>query len=191
MKKAIFIDKDGTLIHDIPFNIDPARIRLVEGAIEALHKLQSAEYLLILISNQSGVAHGYFEEAALTGVDAKLSALLAEGQVRLDATYYCPHHPDGLVKKYAIDCQCRKPKPGMIIKAALDYNIDLSQSWMIGDILHDVEAGNRAGCKTILINNGNETEWLRNEFRYPTATLDSLRNASDLIIQSSLEEAAL
>ena len=81
--------------------------------------------------------------------------------------YYCPHYPDGKIQKYKIECDCRKPKPGLILQAAREHDIDLSNSWMIGDILNDVEAGNRAGCKTILLDNGNETEWIWNEIRTP------------------------
>ena len=182
LHKAIFIDKDGTLIDNIPFNTDPALIALKEGAIEGLKLLSDAGYLLIVVSNQGGVAYGYFEEKELERVKLKINYLLGDENIYLDGFYYCPHHPNGAVKKYAIDCNCRKPKPGMLLKAKSDFNIDLGRSWMIGDILHDIEAGNRAGCKTILIGNENETEWNINKDRIPLYTACDIKQAADFII---------
>lgn len=167
LQKAVFIDKDGTLIPDIPYNIDPDKITIEKQTIEGLKLLKKEGFVLIVISNQSGVAKGYFEEKDLEPVWNKISALVQEHQLKIDAFYYCPHEPNGVVKRYAAECNCRKPLPGMILKAASEFDINLSQSWMIGDILNDVEAGNRAGCSTILIDNGNETEWKRSEERTP------------------------
>jgi D-glycero-D-manno-heptose 1,7-bisphosphate phosphatase len=151
MQKAIFIDKDGTLIHDVPYNVNPELITLSDGAGEALRRFKMAGYLLVVISNQAGIAKGLFEEAALEGVQRRLGELLAAYDVALDGFYYCPHLAEGSVALYARTCDCRKPKPGMLLKAARDLNIDLKQSWMIGDIAADSEAGRRAGCRTILI----------------------------------------
>lgn len=183
MRKAIFLDKDGTLIKDIPYNVDPALIVLQDNSVEGLKQLQDEGYLLIIISNQSGVAHGYFHENELHKVKDKLEELLEEYSIKLDGMYYCPHHPQGNIKSYSITCNCRKPQPGMILAAARDFNLDLSNSWMIGDILHDVEAGNRAGCRTILIDNGNETEWMINDFREPTYKVNSINEAASFIFQ--------
>ncbi len=190
---AVFLDKDGTLIPDIPYNVDPAKIELAAGAGRALRSLSHKGYKFIVISNQSGVARGYFAESALVGVKERLQALLHLDRVTLSGFYYCPHHPTGALsagrnseetRRYAIDCLCRKPKPGLILKAAKDHDIDLSQSWMIGDILNDVEAGRKAGCKTILIDNGNETEWILSPDRIPHyRAVDLLQAAA--IIQSS------
>jgi len=188
MNKAVFLDKDGTLIPDIPFNVDPDKIILVQGARDALKQLQLQGFLLIIISNQSGVAHGYFEESELNPVHERLSALLGP-DIPLTSFYYCPHHPDGRIQQYVLECQCRKPRPGLILQAAADHQIDLKKSWMIGDILNDVEAGNRAGCKTILINNGNETEWLEDEMRHPTAIVNNWTEAAAKILQSNLQQA--
>jgi D-glycero-D-manno-heptose 1,7-bisphosphate phosphatase len=184
MNKAVFVDKDGTLIHDVPYNVDPTLIQLQEGAGNGLKQLKEGGYLLVLVSNQAGVAHGYFREDALRNIEEKLQHELKKDGVQLDALYFCPHHPDGIVKEYAFPCDCRKPKPGMLLKAAQHFNIDLSRSWMIGDILHDVEAGNRAGCHTILINNGNETEWKLNPFRHPTKTTKSIAEAATVILHT-------
>jgi D-glycero-D-manno-heptose 1,7-bisphosphate phosphatase len=184
MRKAIFIDKDGTLIRDVPYNVDPALIELEESAAEALEMLKKYDYLIIVISNQSGVAHGYFREADLEQVKDRIQQLLRHEHVAIDGFYFCPHHPNGRENEYATQCDCRKPQPGMILRAAIDHNIDLSQSWMIGDILHDVEAGNKANCKTILINNGNETEWALSESRWPTNIVQNLMEAAAVILQS-------
>ncbi len=183
MKKAVFLDKDGTLIPDIPYNVIPEKITLHESAAEGLRKLQAAGFLFIVISNQSGVARSLFEESALQSVEEKLSDLLEKIGVSLTGFYYCPHHPDGSHPDYSHACDCRKPQPGMLQKAAVEQSIDLAKSWMIGDILHDVEAGNRAGCKTVLIDNGGETEWLSGPFRTPTFTVANLDEAADAILE--------
>src|SRR3954466_10345832 len=141
MNRAIFIDKDGTLIPDIPYNVNPDLITLQNNAVNGLMLLQNEGYLLFIISNQAGIAHGYFSEKEMPVVNKKIISLLAQNYLNLNGFYYCPHHPDGTIKKYSIDCDCRKPLPGMIFKAAKEHNIDLAESWMIGDILNDVEAG--------------------------------------------------
>lgn len=167
MTKAIFIDKDGTLVPDIPYNVDPEKITLQDGVTEGLKLLKAQGYVFIMISNQSGVARGYFEEEALIGVKNKIQALLEADHILFEDFYWSFNHPQGTVKKYALECNFRKPKPGMIMRAAEEHQIDLKQSWMIGDILNDVEAGKRAGCRSVLIDNGNETEWIMNEYRTP------------------------
>lgn len=182
MAKAIFLDKDGTLIPDIPYNVNPDLITLQADAIEGLQRLKKEGFLFIIISNQAGVARGIFNEDALPAVEQRLSELMAAHELELSGFYYCPHYREGSIAAYTQDCDCRKPKPGMILKAAQEHDIDLSQSWMIGDILNDVEAGNRAGCKTVLINNGNETEWVAGPKRSPTYTCSSINQAADDIL---------
>jgi len=177
-RKAVFIDKDGTLIPNIPYNIDPERITIEDKTIEGLRLLKDEGFLFIVISNQSGIAKGYFKEMDLEHVWNKISALLQRHEITIDAFYYCPHEPNGTVEQYAVECDCRKPLPGMILKAASQLKIDLSQSWMIGDILNDVEAGNRAGCSTILIDNGNETEWQMSEERTPAFIAGNILEAA-------------
>lgn len=183
MNKAVFWDKDGTLIPDIPYNVDPARITLYPDAGISLYRLKRAGYKLIVISNQSGVAQGRFAENELAAVWERLTQLLAPFGAEPDGFYYCPHHPDGSVHPYAGECACRKPEPGLLIRAAWEHRIDLSQSWMVGDILNDVEAGNRAGCRTILIDRGNETEWLMNSHRQPTAKATTIDEATDYMLK--------
>jgi D-glycero-D-manno-heptose 1,7-bisphosphate phosphatase len=182
MEPAIFIDKDGTLIHDIPYNVDPDLILLQDNCVEGLKTLCDSGYKLIVVTNQSGVACGFFTEEDLYTVEQKLRSLLEPFAIKLSGFYFCPHHEKGIVHEYAAACYCRKPMPGMLLHAADVNDIDLSNSWMIGDILNDVEAGNRAGCKTILIDNGNETEWLTGEFRTPTITCRNINEAADCIL---------
>lgn len=185
MNKAIFIDKDGTLIHDVPYNVDPALIRFNDGAIDALQQWSGAGYLIVIISNQSGIAYNYFSEEAIEKVNQYLTAQFAFHHITLHGFYYCPHHPAGNNALYAVECNCRKPLPGLILEAAKALSVDVRQSWMIGDILNDVEAGNRAGCRSILLNNGNETEWLQGEYRVPGYTTGSLREAAHFILHHS------
>jgi len=190
MIKAVFLDKDGTLIDDIPYNVNPDLITLKEGAAEGLQKLKQAGYKFIVVSNQSGVARGYFDEGELKKVEYRLKELLGQYQLDLEAFYYCPHHPEGKIEVYSVECNCRKPAPGMLQKAAVEHQIDLQSSWMLGDILNDVEAGNRAGCHSILIDNGGETEWIKDTpYREPEATFSNISFAADYILEHSVEFA--
>lgn len=181
MNKAIFIDKDGTLVKDLPYNVDPKKIQMYSDVPFALQRFIEDGYKIIVITNQPGVAYGYFKEEQIKLVEKELTMQLKKFNIPIDGFYYCPHHVMGTVTKYTLDCECRKPKPGMIEKAAQDLNINLTESWMIGDILNDVEAGLRAGCKSVLINNGNETEWFLNKLRIPTLIVSSMKEAAEKI----------
>lgn len=181
-RAAVLLDKDGTLIEDVPYNVDPALMRLTEGAVAALRVLHEAGYLLIVVSNQSGVARGYFDEQAIGPVEARLRELLDAAGVRLAGFYYCPHHPDGPVERYAVVCECRKPAPGLLLRAAREHRLDLARSWLVGDILHDVEAGRRAGCRTILLDVGNETEWDLTPARTPDFVAPTFADVARLIL---------
>lgn len=181
--KAVFLDKDGTLVENLPYNVDPERIRLTRGALEGLAELHAAGYLLVVVSNQSGVARGFFPESALAGVERRLRGLLGEAGLRLAGFYYCPHHPEGKVAAYARECECRKPHPGLLVQAARDLELDLEACWMVGDILDDVEAGRRAGCRTVLLDNGGETEWITSPQRLPDWTVPDLAAAASAILR--------
>src|SRR5262249_14510271 len=124
-QRAVFLDKDGTLVEDVPYNADPARIRLAAGCAAGLRSLCAAGYRLFVVSNQSGVARGYFPEAALVDVERRLRDLLGELGVPLAGLYYCPHHPEGRVAECARRCECRKPEPGLLLRAAGDSRLDL------------------------------------------------------------------
>jgi len=181
LNKAIFLDKDGTLIKDVPYNVDPNKVVLEAYAIEALNVFQNKGYKLIIVSNQPGIALSLFDIVSLDKLRRYIWNLLFENNINLNAFYYCPHYVSGNNPIYSIACNCHKPMPGMLLQAAIDHQIDLAQSWMIGDILNDVEAGARAGCKTIHIDNGNETEWLEGAFRVPTFTVGNLKEAAQVI----------
>ncbi len=180
--KAIFIDKDGTLIPDIPYNVNPDLITISDAVIEGLQLLKAEGFLLIVISNQSGVARGYFPLDALQVVKQAISDKLSKHDVEIDDFYFCPHYSEGESKEFVMNCECRKPRPGMILKACEEHKIDATRSWMIGDILNDVEAGNRAGCKTVLLENGNESEWITGEYRTPTFLATGFLKAAHFIV---------
>lgn len=190
MRRAVFLDKDGTLIEDVPYNVDPALIRLMPGVGEALRTLQEAGFTLVVVTNQSGVARGLFPESALGGVEARLRELLAEDGVTLAGFYACPHHPEGTVAGYAQDCDCRKPGPGLLRRAAGELDLDLDASWMVGDILNDVEAGRRAGCRAVLLDNGGETEWVPGPYRVPHHTVRSWPEVAAAILTATREGRA-
>lgn len=185
-KKAIFLDKDGTLVRDVPYNVDPAKIELLDGVADGLRQLDALGYSFVVVTNQAGVAKGYFKEEALSGVESRLQQLLADSGVSLAGFAYCPHHPEGAVQEYTVKCPCRKPMPGMLLDASVKYGISLSESWMVGDILDDVEAGNRAGCKTILIDPvRNERKKIVGEsFRRPSYIVDDFKEVANLIINN-------
>ncbi len=187
--RAIFLDKDGTLINNVPYNVDPALIELAPGVIKGLPGLRRAGYRLVLITNQSGVARGYFQEADLRTLFAGLNDhLYRQSRVRLDGFYFCPHHVDGTVKRYRVACNCRKPAPGLLLQAAREMNIDLKDSWFIGDILDDVEAGHRAGVQTVLIANGNETRWKGGLQRTPDYLVHDFEEAARVILTNDRKD---
>ena len=178
---AVFLDKDGTVLEDVPYNIDPGRMRFAPGAEQGLRELHDEGYRLVIISNQSGVARGYFPESALASVERKLSEMMGGIGIPLDGFYYCPHHPEARLAEYRMECGCRKPKPGLLLRAAHEMNIDLSASWLVGDILDDIEAGRAVGCGTVLIGNGNETEWRVSAERWPDHIAADLAQAARYI----------
>jgi D,D-heptose 1,7-bisphosphate phosphatase len=186
-RRAVFIDKDGTIIPDEPFNIKPSLIRLYDDAGEALKLLQQHGYLLMIVTNQSGIARGYFGEDELRAAFDTIRKLLKQYDVHLDDIYYCPHALEGENAFYVKECECRKPRPGLLLRAARQHGVSLNDSWMIGDILHDVEAGNRAGCRSILVDHHNETEWIMTNSRRPFGLVSNLRDAVKLILATDHE----
>lgn len=150
-RRAVFLDRDGTLIVDKPYNADPRQIELLPGVIDGLRLLRDAGYVLIVLTNQSGIARGYFSERDLASMHRQLDRLLVRHEIRVLAYYFCPHHVDGSRPELAIPCVCRKPAPGMIWRAAADWSIDLHASWLVGDRRTDVLAAAAAGCPAILI----------------------------------------
>jgi len=188
--KAIFLEKDGSLIEDSPDNMEPRRIRLGSGAGPALRLLARLDFRFFVVSHQAGIAHGLVAESVMDAVGDRVTDLLFRENLTLDGFYYCPHDPLGTLAQYATECHCRKPLPGLLLKAAFEHNIDLRASWVIGDVLHDVEAGNRAGCRTVLLDNGKENEWRLGPRRIPTRMAPDLYAAAVLIAGHQEQENA-
>jgi len=152
--KTVFLDRDHTLIEDPGYIADPSAVKLLPGVEIALKWLAQAGFKLVIVTNQSGVARGLITEQQLESIHQELRRQLAQHGTHVDAIYFCPFHPEGTVEKYAMNSPLRKPQPGMLRKAADELDIDLSNSWMIGDSPHDIEAGQRAGCRTIRLRAG-------------------------------------
>lgn len=159
-QKAIFLDRDGTLNKYVGFLRKEEEFELIDGVAEAVKKINQSGYLAIVITNQPVIARGEVTFEGLQTIHNKMETLLGKEGAYLDGIYFCPHHPhkgyEGEVSELKIDCDCRKPKPGMLLKAAEDFNIDLSQSYMVGDGENDIKAGMAAGCKTVLLNTEGE-----------------------------------
>jgi len=159
LNRAVFLDRDGVInelvyhqeqeVIDSPFT--PSQFKLLSGVTEALKTLHATGYLTILVSNQPGIAKGHMTAKNFESIRQKMALELNKDGAALDGEYYCLHHPKSVVEKYRIACDCRKPLPGMLFKAAREKDIDLKQSWLIGDNLSDIQAGKAAGCRTILV----------------------------------------
>ncbi len=149
--KAVFVDRDDTLIEDFGYISNPAQVKLLPGVELAIKSLRQAGYKIVCVTNQSGVARGMFTEEELEAIHDELYRQLAAKGTELDGLYYCPYHPDGTVESYAKDSELRKPSPGMLLEAAEQMQLDLAASWMVGNDARDMEAGKRAGCRTVLI----------------------------------------
>jgi histidinol-phosphate phosphatase family protein len=143
-KIAVFLDRDGTICKDVHYMSSPDQLELLPGVVEGISLLNSLGLKVIIVTNQSGIARGYFTEEALNEIHQKMLKMLSERGARIDGIYYCPHHPSE-------GCECRKPKIGLLLKAAQDFKLDLKNCFMIGDKCIDVQAGRNAGCTTILI----------------------------------------
>ena len=144
VKPAVFLDRDGTLIHDAGFLNRPAQVKLFPGSAEALRRLRAAGFRLFVVSNQSGVARGYFPESSVKKANDRIKSLLKAKGARIDRFFYCPHYPQGKVKSLAIVCDCRKPNPGMVKKAARLYPLDLGRSYVVGDKIDDLMLARKA-----------------------------------------------
>ena len=153
-RRAVFLDRDGTINVEKDYLYKVEDFEFITGAPEAIKRLKGAGFLVIIVSNQSGVARGYFDERTVLMLHQHIQTLLAGYETAIDAFYFCPHHPEEGIGDYKVDCDCRKGKPGMLLQAAKDYDIDLCRSFMVGDKLADIEAGQRAGCQPILVLTG-------------------------------------
>jgi D-glycero-D-manno-heptose 1,7-bisphosphate phosphatase len=149
-RPAVFLDRDGVLVEEVHFLTSADQLKLLPGVADALRALQE-RFSIIVVTNQSGIARGYLTENDLTGIHGSLAILLAAEEVGVDAFYYCPHLAEGTVAAYRQDCACRKPQPGMLLRASEDFGIDLARSFLVGDMPRDIQAGDAAGVKSILL----------------------------------------
>ncbi len=179
---AVFLDRDNTLIEDPGYISDPEQVRLFEDCGPALARLHRGGYQLVVVTNQSGIARGMFTESRLVEIHDRLQEMLRSHGTRLDAIYYCPYleGPDAVVKEYRRTSELRKPRPGLLLKAAQELNIDLASSWMIGDTERDIHAGRLAGCKTILLQRNGSAESATK--CHPDHVVPSLAKAADVVV---------
>jgi D-glycero-D-manno-heptose 1,7-bisphosphate phosphatase len=181
VKAAVFLDRDGTVIDEVGHLGEPERVVVLPGVPEALQRLSEAGFALVVITNQAGVARGYFTEDDVRAVNAHTASLLLDRGVRIDGWYHCPHHPD-----FTGACDCRKPAPGMLKSAARDLDLDLSRSWMVGDHPTDAEAGLAAGSRPIMVRTGHGLLPGANHGPAPgVPVVDDLAAATDLILSTS------
>lgn len=157
---AVFLDRDGVINEEVNYLSSPELLKLLPGAAQAVRQLNQRRIPVIVISNQAGVARGYFSEEDVLRIHDRLSNLLSREGAHVDRYYYCPHHPTEGTGLYRFDCECRKPKPGLLLRAGSEMNLDLTRSYLVGDNVTDVEAGIRAGAKSILVLTGHgESLW--------------------------------
>ena len=154
LRRAVFLDRDGTINVEKNYLHKIEDFEFIPGSPEAIKKLKDAGFLVIVVSNQAGIGRGYFDEEAVTKLHQHIQDELAAIGTAIDAFYFCPHHPEEGLGDYKVACDCRKGSPGMLLQAARDHDIDLEKSFMVGDKLADIEAGKRAGCKSILVLTG-------------------------------------
>ncbi len=158
MQRAVFLDRDGTIIEDAGYTGEISRIKFLPMVSEAIKLLNESGFKVIIATNQAGVARGYFTEDAVREVNRYIKETLVKQGALIDRTYYCPHHIDGIKKEYRKECHWRKPNPGMIEEAAREFGISLTDSFVVGDKMTDIEAGYRVGCRTVLLVNQSSPE---------------------------------
>jgi D-glycero-D-manno-heptose 1,7-bisphosphate phosphatase len=182
--RAVFLDRDGVLIEDVNLLTDPERIRVLPGVADALVALKDAGFLLLVVSNQTVVARGLANEDQVAALQRAVEQRLrAAGAPGLDGFYFCPHHPRATLAAYRRDCQCRKPRPGLLLQAAGEHRIDLAASYMVGDRPTDLLAGAQAGCRTVWVQTGSHLD-------PPIETSEPLGAAAPDFVCAGLAEAA-
>lgn len=187
---AIFLDRDGTINEDVNFLSKPEQLILIDGSAEAIKEANELGLKVIVFTNQSGIARGYFTEDDLHKVHKRLDELLAQKGAKIDAYYYCPHHPVEGNGEYKVECECRKPKDGMLQRASREQNIDLKKSFVIGDRCIDVQAGKTAGATTILVLTGygrDEYKKCKDENFEPDFVAENLKEAIEIVKKCLME----
>ena len=153
-RPAVFLDRDGTLVEEAGYLDRLERLVFFPYSVDAVRLLNRAGFAVVIVTNQAGIARGIFKESFVAEAHQHISDRLAAGGARVDAFYYCPHHPEAVIDAFRKDCDCRKPQPGMLTRAANDLDLDLSASFVVGDRWHDLEAGRRVGARGILVRTG-------------------------------------
>ena len=184
--KTVFLDRDGTLILDKNHAFRPDGMELLEGVVGGLNLLQRTGFRFVVITNQSGVARGYYTEQDVRAMHRRLSEILLGEGIRVDEFYFCPHHPQGTVPQYSFKCTCRKPEPGMLLNAARNLGIDLAQSWVVGDAVTDIGAGFAAGCRTVLLTS---LDGSAPPPPFATASAGNLLEAAQIIVSHGMDIA--
>ena len=185
MSKAVFLDRDGVITQDPPHyahRID--QLKLIPKSANGIRIFNANGFKVIVVSNQSGVAKGYYQEKDIETYNTAMEKELGKKDAYIDAIYYCPHHPEAEIEAYRIDCDCRKPKPGMLKRAEEELNLDLKRSFLVGDKISDIKAGYSAGCKTILVLTGHGTDELKKNAKMnikPNFISEDLYAASQII----------
>ncbi len=183
MNRAVFLDRDGVITADPPhYAYEKSKLKFIPKADRAIRLLNKNGFMVVVVSNQSGIARGYYSEESAVLFNQVMKERLEEKGARIDAMYYCPHHPEAQVAKYRVNCECRKPKPGMLKKSESDWDIDLRNSFIIGDKETDLETGKAVGCKTILVKTGYGLEELRNKRIDCDYVADDLYEAARYIV---------
>jgi D-glycero-D-manno-heptose 1,7-bisphosphate phosphatase len=184
-RRAVFLDRDGTINVEVNYLHRVADLTLIPGAPEAIARLNAAGFFVAVITNQAGIARGFYTEVELRALHEHVSDLLGAHGARVDAWYFCPHHPD-----FTGSCECRKPAPGMLLAAAEEHDLDLAQSWLVGDSAGDIGASIAAGCRTILVRTGYgaalEASWRAGiESSRPETVVDALPEAAAYILEAA------
>lgn len=187
LKKAVFLDRDGTINVEKDYLIDPAAFEFIPGVPQSLKQLQDAGFLLVVVTNQSGVARGYFSLPDVDLLHKHMCERLADYGVNIDGIYSCPHHPVSGKGEYLQDCDCRKGKPGMLLQAARELGIDLTNSWMVGDKDADILAGTAAGCRSLLVKTGYGNKWKEVAAGIGAGIVDDLPAAVAQIISHTVD----
>lgn len=181
MRNCIFLDRDGTINQEVGYLCSKEQIKILDGAAEGIRKWNENGFLVIMVSNQSGIARGYFSMETAQQINTEIIKRLKSKGARIDDVYLCPHHKEGIIPEYAVCCTCRKPLPGMIWKARDQYQIDLSQSYMIGDKESDLAAARNAGCRGILVMTGYGEQEVHNIAEKPYYIAKNLDDAAQMI----------
>jgi D-glycero-D-manno-heptose 1,7-bisphosphate phosphatase len=182
-RRAVFLDRDGTINVEKNYLHKVEDFEFIPGSPEAIKRLKDAGFIVIVVSNQSGIARGYFDEQALETLHRHVQEELAEHGTSIDAFYFCPHHPEQGLGAYKVVCECRKGAPGMLLQAAREHGIDLEQSFMVGDKLADIEAGRRAGCRSVLVLTGYGESVAQKQKMATVEKCQNLSVAVDLILK--------